>query len=110
MKPTYGVVSGRGTVPVSASFDHVGPMGRTAADTTLMFRVMTDHQVAKDYDPDAPPPVSRLRIGVLRTEVPMCDAPVEPEFKLRSTPLSMCSGRSSPTSARPICPCLTWEA
>lgn len=81
LKPTYGVVSTRGTVPVSASFDHVGPMGRTVTDTALMFRAMTDHRVAADYDPEAPPPVSQLRVGVFHTPGALCDTPVEKEVK-----------------------------
>ena len=78
LKPTYGVVSAQGTVPVSASFDHVGPMCRSVADAALMFRAMTDHRVAQEYDPEAPPSVSGLRVGVVRTTPPTCDAPVAP--------------------------------
>lgn len=81
LKPTYGVVNAQGTVPVSASFDHVGPMCRTVADTALMFRAMTDHPVAQAFDPDAPPRVSALRVGVVRTAVPVCDGAVEPEVQ-----------------------------
>jgi aspartyl-tRNA(Asn)/glutamyl-tRNA(Gln) amidotransferase subunit A len=82
LKPTYGVVSTRGVVPVSTSFDHVGPMGRTVADTALMFRAMTDHPVAAAYDIEAPPPVSQLRIGVFRTAGKLCDdVPVEVEVQ-----------------------------
>lgn len=79
LKPTFGVVSSRGTVPVSPSFDHVGPMCRTVGDAALMFRAMTDHPIAKDCDPEALPPISRVRIGLLRTTGGVCDAPVEPE-------------------------------
>lgn len=82
LKPTYGVVNLKGTVPVSASFDHVGPMCRTVADTALMFRALTDHPVAKAYNPDAPSSVSRLRVGVVRIIGEICDAPVEPEIQV----------------------------
>lgn len=82
LKPTYGVVSTRGVVLISKSFDHVGPMCRTVADTALMFRAMTDHRVAAEYAPEAPPPVSRLRIGVFRNPRSLCDdAPVEEEVQ-----------------------------
>jgi aspartyl-tRNA(Asn)/glutamyl-tRNA(Gln) amidotransferase subunit A len=81
LKPSYGVVSLRGTIPMSPSFDHVGPMARTVVDTALMFRAMTDHPVAEQYDPDAPPPVSSLRVGVLSTSGPLCDFPAEPEIQ-----------------------------
>lgn len=46
LKPTYGLVSTRGVVPDSWSFDHVGPMCRTAADTAIMLSCMAG------YDPE----------------------------------------------------------
>jgi aspartyl-tRNA(Asn)/glutamyl-tRNA(Gln) amidotransferase subunit A len=36
LKPTYGLVSARGVVPDSWSFDHVGPMCRSSADIAIM--------------------------------------------------------------------------
>lgn len=82
LKPTYGVVSVRGVVPVSTSFDHVGPLCHTVADTALMFRAMTDHRVAAEYNPEVPPHVSRLRIGVFRAPGKLCDnAPVEEQVQ-----------------------------
>jgi aspartyl-tRNA(Asn)/glutamyl-tRNA(Gln) amidotransferase subunit A len=79
LKPTFGVVSARGTVPVSASFDHVGPMCRTVGDAALMFRAMTDHRIASDCDPEALPSVSGLRIGVVHLIGDIWDGPVDPE-------------------------------
>lgn len=82
LKPTYGVVSAEGVVPVSRSFDHVGPMCRTVTDTALMFRAMTNHPVSRDCDPDALPPVSRLRVGVFRTPGILCDdVPIQEEVQ-----------------------------
>ena len=75
LKPTYGLVSNRGVIPLSWSLDHVGPMSRTVADAALML------QVIAGYDPEEPTsmqiPVvdyaaalrmrpSTLRIGVAR--------------------------------------------
>ena len=37
LKPTYGRVSARGVIPLSTSFDHVGPIGRTVADVAVIF-------------------------------------------------------------------------
>jgi Asp-tRNA(Asn)/Glu-tRNA(Gln) amidotransferase A subunit family amidase len=45
LKPTYGLVSARGVIPLSWSYDHVGPMTRTAADAALLL------QVIASYDP-----------------------------------------------------------
>src|SRR5947207_6298329 len=45
LKPTYGLVSTRGVVPLSWSLDHVGPLTRTVADTAILM------QAIAGYDP-----------------------------------------------------------
>jgi aspartyl-tRNA(Asn)/glutamyl-tRNA(Gln) amidotransferase subunit A len=72
LKPTYGLVSARGVVPLSWSLDHVGPLCRTAGDAAVLL------QAIAGFDPQDPasiesPPVDyvqalagktrRLRIG-----------------------------------------------
>jgi aspartyl-tRNA(Asn)/glutamyl-tRNA(Gln) amidotransferase subunit A len=78
-KPTFDVVSTRGLVPVSTSFDHAGPLCRTVADSALLFGAMTDHRIAAQYDAGEPPRVDHLRIGVLRPGGGVCDTDVVPE-------------------------------
>jgi aspartyl-tRNA(Asn)/glutamyl-tRNA(Gln) amidotransferase subunit A len=78
LKPTYGVVSTAGTVPLSSTFDHVGPLCRTVADAALMFSQMTDHPVARIH-PDSLTSVSRLRIGVVRNTATLCEGEVDRE-------------------------------
>ncbi|PYU23691.1 MAG: Asp-tRNA(Asn)/Glu-tRNA(Gln) amidotransferase GatCAB subunit A [Acidobacteria bacterium] len=46
LKPTFGLVSTRGVIPLSWSLDHVGPMARSVADTALIL------QVIAGYDPE----------------------------------------------------------
>ena len=75
MKPTYGVVSRRGVVPLAFSLDHVGPMTRTVRDNALLLDLIAG------YDPADPGSCNRaaggytarlghdlkgLRIGVIR--------------------------------------------
>lgn len=36
LKPTYGLVSTRGTIPLSSSLDHVGVLARTCADAAIV--------------------------------------------------------------------------
>jgi aspartyl-tRNA(Asn)/glutamyl-tRNA(Gln) amidotransferase subunit A len=36
LKPTFGLVSAHGVVPLAPSYDHVGPMARTVEDCALM--------------------------------------------------------------------------
>jgi len=41
MKPTFGLVSGRGVLPLSRSFDTPGPMCRSARDCALLLSVLS---------------------------------------------------------------------
>jgi aspartyl-tRNA(Asn)/glutamyl-tRNA(Gln) amidotransferase subunit A len=75
IKPTYGLVSTRGVIPLSSSLDHVGPMARTAADAALMLQAIAHYDAQDIYCQKFPPvyypsaieetPVS-LRLGVAR--------------------------------------------
>lgn len=53
LKPTYGRVSCFGVIPLSWSLDHVGPLGRSAEDCSLLFDAIAG------YDPRDPNSVSR---------------------------------------------------
>jgi aspartyl-tRNA(Asn)/glutamyl-tRNA(Gln) amidotransferase subunit A len=80
-KPTYDVVSTTGLVYISRSFDHVGPMCRTATDDALMLAAMTQHPTGNNFAEASSADVSNLRIGVLPRTAPTCDAAVEPEVE-----------------------------
>jgi aspartyl-tRNA(Asn)/glutamyl-tRNA(Gln) amidotransferase subunit A len=59
LRPTSGRVSNRGVVPVSWTYDTVGPIARTAEDCALLLEVVAGHDPA---DPTtAPVPVPRYR-------------------------------------------------
>ncbi len=45
LKPTYGLVSTRGVIPLSWSRDHVGPLTRTVADAALMLQAIAGYDV-----------------------------------------------------------------
>jgi len=62
LKPTYGVVSRTGIIPVSWNLDHVGPMARTVTDATLMLEAMVDPLLD-------PPPRYEKSWRQLRSEV-----------------------------------------
>jgi aspartyl-tRNA(Asn)/glutamyl-tRNA(Gln) amidotransferase subunit A len=75
LKPTYGLVSIRGVVPLSWSLDHVGPMARSVADTALLLQVIAGYDAQEttsqkmnvpDYSQALQAKVSSLRIGVPR--------------------------------------------
>ncbi len=68
LKPSWGAISARGTVPVSRRLDHIGPLARSARDLGLLLQVMAD------FDPEcaqsravefAAPWQGPLRIGVI---------------------------------------------
>jgi len=75
IKPTYGLISRRGILPLAFSLDHAGPMAWTSQDCALLLQAMAGH------DPEDPASVDRpvanftgeigkgvkgLRIGVVR--------------------------------------------
>ena len=75
LKPTYGLVSTRGVIPLSWSLDHVGPMTRTVADAALMLQVIvgydpqdisSEEMKVPDYVEALRTNVSSLRLGVPR--------------------------------------------
>lgn len=46
LKPTYGLVSARGVIPLSWSLDHVGPLARSVEDIALMLQVIAGYDSA----------------------------------------------------------------
>jgi aspartyl-tRNA(Asn)/glutamyl-tRNA(Gln) amidotransferase subunit A len=80
LKPTYGLVSIRGIIPLTLSLDHCGPMTRSVADAAILLNALAgydrldiasvDHR-ADDYVAALKQPVNSLRIGIAR--VPFFD-------------------------------------
>jgi len=76
LKPSYGLVSTRGVIPLAWSYDHAGPMTRTVADAALVLQVIADydaedicsHRFPAVHYPAAMKDenVSSLRLGVPR--------------------------------------------
>lgn len=79
LKPTYGLVSRAGALPLSQSLDHVGPLARSARDLALLLEVIAGHDPSDSTTVNrAVPPYSRLLdrpIGGLR--VAAAEAPFE---------------------------------
>lgn len=74
-KPTYGLVSARGVMPLSWSLDHIGPMARSVTDVALILAAiagydpadLTSRQMAiEDYAAAVRVPTRKLRVGVPR--------------------------------------------
>jgi aspartyl-tRNA(Asn)/glutamyl-tRNA(Gln) amidotransferase subunit A len=75
LKPTYGLVSIRGIIPLTYSLDHCGPMTKTTEDAALMLNTMAaydKYDVAsvehpkEDYTQSMKQPIAKLRLGVPR--------------------------------------------
>jgi aspartyl-tRNA(Asn)/glutamyl-tRNA(Gln) amidotransferase subunit A len=75
LKPTYGLVSTRGVVPLSWSLDHIGPMCRTVADAALTLQPIAGHDPLDTNSRASMPPdyatalrqrVTGVRLGIPR--------------------------------------------
>jgi len=80
LKPTYGLVSIRGIIPLVVSLDHCGPLTRSVADAALMLQALAGYDrldiasvehAAENYVQAMAAPVKGLRVGVAR--VPFFD-------------------------------------
>jgi aspartyl-tRNA(Asn)/glutamyl-tRNA(Gln) amidotransferase subunit A len=76
LKPTYGLVSTRGVVPLSWSLDHMGPMCRTVRDTAILLQQIAGYDsldtnsisaTLPDYAKAMRQNTSTLRLGIPRT-------------------------------------------
>lgn len=75
LKPTYGLVSRRGVIPNSFTFDHCGPMTWTVEDCAIMLQAIAGHDPADptsssrpipDYRPALETHLRGIRVGVVR--------------------------------------------
>ena len=75
IKPTYGLVSRAGILPLAFSLDHAGPMAWTVEDCAILLQAMAGHDPADpasadrtvpDFRADLGKGVKGLRIGVPR--------------------------------------------
>jgi aspartyl-tRNA(Asn)/glutamyl-tRNA(Gln) amidotransferase subunit A len=74
LKPSFGLVSTRGVVPLSLRLDHVGPMTRRVADAVIMLAAMAGYDAewpyarayqAEDYAHMVDCSLAGIRLGVL---------------------------------------------
>ena len=75
LKPTYGLVSIRGIIPLTLSLDHCGPLTRTVEDAAVMLNSLTGYDkldiasvehAKEDYVAAMKQPVGGLRLGIPR--------------------------------------------
>ena len=75
LRPTIGRISCRGSIPVSAWFDTLGPMAKRVSDVARIFSVIAGHDPEDPISQDVPVPnvmaeldrpVSGMRLGIQR--------------------------------------------
>jgi amidase len=64
LRPTFGLVSCAGVMPMNADWDTVGPLARTVEDAALLLRAMLG-----GIQPDPPESTALPRLGVLRAVI-----------------------------------------
>ena len=74
LKPTHGRVSLRGVCPNCLSYDHVGPIARSAKDAALFLQGMAGYDAQDPYSRDMPVPdfSARLDAGAEGLRVGLC--------------------------------------
>ena len=89
VKPTYGLSSRRGVLPLSFTLDHTGPMAWTVEDCALLLQAMAGYdredpasadRLVPDFTADLSKGAKGLRIGVVR-HFYETDHPVSPGVK-----------------------------
>jgi len=70
LKPTYGLVSTQGVIPLSESLDHVGPITRSVADAVVMLQAIAEEpwrdELPTDFEQAWRRDKLNLRVGVPR--------------------------------------------
>jgi aspartyl-tRNA(Asn)/glutamyl-tRNA(Gln) amidotransferase subunit A len=56
LKPTFGLVSRYGVVPISWTLDHLGPMARTVEDTAILLKAIAGRDSRDRFSKSASPP------------------------------------------------------
>lgn len=74
LKPTYGLVSRKGVVPLSWSLDHVGPLARTPLDLALLLEAIAGfdpldpssaRRSPESYSSQLKQPLDQLSLGII---------------------------------------------
>jgi aspartyl-tRNA(Asn)/glutamyl-tRNA(Gln) amidotransferase subunit A len=69
LKPTYGLISADGVIPLAQSYDHVGPMARTVEDAAMLLEILASNRAlpaGRVRHPSTVESVKNLRLGVPR--------------------------------------------
>jgi aspartyl-tRNA(Asn)/glutamyl-tRNA(Gln) amidotransferase subunit A len=89
-KPTYGLVSRAGVIPLSGTLDHAGPMARTAQDCALMLNALAGYDPAdldsiphpsEDFTASLEDSISGMTFAVIPSLSSDCETAVVENFE-----------------------------
>jgi len=112
LKPTYGLISIRGIVPLIYSLDHCGPMTRTVKDAAIMLNVLAGYDLhdaasvehpAEDYVEALDQPIATLRLGAPEEFYTELDPEVEGAMKAATDTLGSLTAGVVSQSHLPAC-------
>jgi aspartyl-tRNA(Asn)/glutamyl-tRNA(Gln) amidotransferase subunit A len=78
LKPTKNLINTVGTIPLSWTFDHVGPMARTVSDAFMLFSALLGIPASPDKLPND---IKGMRVGVPYEFIEACPALSDDVFK-----------------------------
>ena len=88
-KPTYGLISTEGIIPLSKTLDHAGPMARSAYDCALMLESMLGPCVKQSFTNQIEHSISGLTLAIIPSLLENCETSVinsfEESLKILST-------------------------
>ena len=80
-KPTYGLVSTKGIIPLSKTLDHPGPMARSAFECALMLESMTNPANNRLFTNRINDSVEGMTLAVIPSLLKNCDPDVIKSFE-----------------------------
>ena len=101
-KPTYGLLSRRGILPLSFSLDHAGPMCWTSEDCALMMQVLARHDPLDPGSARIPPRITQPPLAIAYPAYGLAFCAIS--SRLIFLPIQKRSRRWRPVSSR----CATW--
>jgi amidase len=95
LKPTVGLLSGAGIIPISHSQDTAGPMARTVADVTILLGALADRDYTKSLDAGG---LKGARLGVMRDDAFHVSSAVMAVFDAAVADLQRLGASTSPVT------------
>lgn len=88
LRPTYGLVSRAGAMPLAWTMDKIGPFARSVEDCGIILSAIAGGDSLDPasagkgfhFNPKFAPAMANLRVGVAESDIESCDEPLRPAF------------------------------